>query len=100
MTWPPKAVQRCPAVVAFLAAATFSFAAPEVESITPRGLQPGVPTEVKFDGSELSDATNVWANFPGRFETLGDGRFRITADANRAVGIGALRLYGTRGVSS
>jgi hypothetical protein len=100
MAWSPQAIQRCSALAAFLAVASRSFAAPDIESITPRALQPGVPIEMKFDGSELAEATNIWANFPGRFEALGDGRFRITADANRAVGIGTLRLYGTHGASS
>ena len=100
MPWSPKAIQRCSALAALLAIASFSDAAPDIESIAPRALQPGRPVEVKFDGSELAEATNVWANFPGRFEALGDGRFRITTDAKRAVGIGTLRLYGTRGASS
>lgn len=100
MAWLPETVQRFPALAAFMAMASLSFAAPDIESITPLALRPGVPVEIKFDGSELAEATNVWANFPATFESIGDGRFRITVDASRAVGIGALRLHGTRGVST
>ncbi len=73
-------------------------AAPEIDSISPLGIRPGVPTEITLRGRELADAHQLWTSFPARVERIGEGRFRITPDA--AVGPGLLRAYGSNGVSN
>ena len=40
----------------------------------------------------------MWTSFPAKWESLGEGRFRITADA--PLGFGALRAFGSNGVSN
>ncbi len=72
-------------------------AAPDIESISPRALRPGVPTEITLSGSDLADAKQLWTSFPARVESLGEARFRVTADA--PIGIGAVRVFGSNGVS-
>ncbi|HTD65452.1 MAG TPA: PPC domain-containing protein [Candidatus Limnocylindria bacterium] len=74
-------------------------AAPDIDSISPLALRPGVPGELKFSGNDLSEATNVWASFPAKLESLGEGAFHITPLASHPVGIGAVRLFGSNGVS-
>lgn len=83
-----------------------SFAAgPEIESCAPLALRPGVPVKVTFSGQNFPTAPRLWTSFPAQVETLDAGsdtkaRFRITAATEAAVGIGAVRLYGSNGVSN
>jgi hypothetical protein len=80
--------------------ATFSFAAPpDIDSIAPLALRPGASTELKIFGSNLGEASNLWVNFAATSESLGDGRWRITLPSDVSTGIGALRVYGSNGVS-
>ena len=72
-------------------------AAPDIDSISPLAIRPGVPTEVTLSGSDLAAAAQLWTSFPARVERAGEGRFRITADG--AFGIGRLRVFGSNGVS-
>jgi hypothetical protein len=92
--------RRCRAVlIGFLSNADFSqAAAPVIDSISPLAIRPGVATEVIFSGSDLSDATQLWTSFPAKWNSLGEGRFRITADVT--LGVGALRVFGSNGVSN
>ena len=55
-------------------------AAPDIESISPLALRPGVPTEITLSGSGLADAKQLWTSFPARVEWLGEARFRVTAE--------------------
>src|ERR1051325_415410 len=87
-----------PALASCWAGATLA-AAPDIDSISPLALRPGIPTEITISGSGLSEASNVWANFPAKFEPVGDGHFRVTPGTNCPVGIGTIRLYGSNGVS-
>ena len=73
-------------------------AAPEIESISPLAVRPGVATEITLAGNDLTDATQLWTSFPAKVETLGAGKFRITSDT--AAGVGALRVFGSNGVSN
>ena len=88
----------------FLAAAPLLFgatslaAAPEIEAHSPLALRPGTTTEVTFTGKDVGDAKQLWTSFPAQVEALGAGRFRLRTDA--AVGIGAVRLHGSNGVSN
>jgi hypothetical protein len=98
----PTAVDRyCGAtLIGFFSTVVFLQAIePDIEGPTPRAFKPGVAAEVKFGGRDLGNATNVWANFPARFESLGERRFRFTPPADWPVGVGALRLYGPDGAS-
>jgi hypothetical protein len=81
----------------FLSSSTFA-AAPVIDSISPLAVPPGSATEITLSGSDLSDAAQLWTSFPAKWESLGEGRFRITADA--PLGAGALRVFGSNGVSS
>jgi hypothetical protein len=90
-------VKWCPAAL-YLAASLSAIAAPEIESISPLAIRPGMPTEIVLSGSDLAEATQVWTSFPAKTESLGAGKFRVTTDA--AVGMGALRVFGSNGVSN
>ena len=99
--WPKAAVGRCcrAALIGFVTTATISHAAvPDIDLISPLALRPGVPTEIILSGSFLSDATQLWTSFPAKVERVGEARFRITADA--PPGLGALRAFGSNGVSN
>ena len=80
-------------------AAQLSFAAaPEIESISPLAVRPGVATELALSGNDLAEATQLWTSFPAKVESLGVGKFRITTDA--ASDVGAVRVFGSNGVSN
>ena len=106
--WPQAAQQRGPttagrccraALIGFVSITSISqAAAPDIESIAPLAIHPGASTEIVLSGTDLSDATQLWTSFPSKWESLGEGRFRITADA--PPGFGALRAFGSNGVSN
>ena len=90
----------CAVVAGLFAMATFSFAAPpDIDSVSPLALRPGAATELKLSGSNLAEATNLWANFAVRSESLGDARWRVTLAPDVSVGVGSIRVYGNNGVS-
>jgi len=91
--------RRVAAAVCALAAAVFAAAPPELESISPLAVRPGAATELKFSGTGLAEATNVWASFSAKFDSLGDGKFRVQVPSDAPVGVGIVRLFGARGVS-
>jgi hypothetical protein len=73
-------------------------AVPAIDSISPLAVRRGIATEITLSGSDLSDATQLWTSFPAKWESLEEGRFRITTDA--PLGVGALRVFGSNGVSN
>jgi hypothetical protein len=73
-------------------------AAPDIESIAPLAVHPGVATELTLSGNDLAEATQLWTSFPAKVESLGAGKFRITTDA--AAGFGTVRVFGSNGVSN
>jgi hypothetical protein len=75
-----------------------SFAAPEIESVSPLAIRPGKATELTLSGNDLAEATQLWTSFPAKVESLGAGKFRITTDAE--AGFGAVRVFGSNGVSN
>lgn len=86
-------------VALHLAASLAAFAAaPEIESISPLAIRPGVATGLTLSGNDLAEATQLWTSFPAKVESLGAGKFRITTDA--VAGFGALRVFGSNGVSN
>ncbi|HWN94462.1 MAG TPA: PPC domain-containing protein [Methylomirabilota bacterium] len=66
--------------------------------MAPLAIRPGIASEITLSGSDLSEATQLWTSFSIKSESLGEGRFRITADAPS--GVGALRVFGSNGVSN
>ncbi len=84
--------------IPLLCATTLFAAAPEIESIFPLAIRPGVVTELTLSGNDLTEATQLWTSFPAKVESLGAGKFRITTDA--AAGLGAVRVFGSNGVSN
>lgn len=84
---------------------SLSFAAvPDLElSVT--ALQPGTPTEVTLLGSDFPEQPILWTSFPAQTELVGEPQsskatYRITVPASTPVGIGALRIFGSNGVSN
>lgn len=73
-------------------------AAPEIESISPLAVRPGVATEITVAGNDLTEATQLWTSFPATVEPLGAGKFRITTGV--AAGFGTVRVFGSNGVSN
>ncbi len=73
-------------------------AAPEIESISPRAIRPGVAAELTLSGNDLAEATQLWTSFPAKVDRLGAGKFRVTTDT--AGGVGAVRVFGSNGVSN
>ena len=73
-------------------------AAPEIESISPLAIRPGVATELTLSGDNLAEATQLWTSFSAKVEAIGAGKFRIKTDA--AAGVGAMRVFGSNGVSN
>ena len=94
-------VGRCcrAALIGFLFTVRFSqAAAPEIDSASPLAVRLRVPTEITLSGTDLGDATQLWTSFSAKWESLGEGRFRIMTDA--PLGFGALRAFGSSGVSN
>src|SRR5687767_5867888 len=73
-------------------------ATPDIDSVSPLAIHLRVPTEITLSGTDLGDATQLWTSFPSQWESLGEGRFRIMSDA--PPGFGALRAFGSNGVSN
>jgi hypothetical protein len=88
-----------------------SFAqSPNLTHIIPAAAAPGKSTEVTFFGKNLGGATELWTSFPceavlarpnGENEKeTGKVTFRVTPAPETQVGIGAVRLATTNGISS
>lgn len=93
-------ILRWLALIAFvLVRPLVSSAAPQIDSLSPLALRLGASTDVRFSGSGLAEATNLSMSFAASYESIGEGAFRITPSTNASVGIGAVRLFGTVGVS-
>lgn len=87
-------------------AASFSFAAaPDIESIAPLAVRPGVAVEMVVSGTNFDKLTQLWTSFPARVEPMGEAasgqaRFRITTEAAVPAGRGVVRVLGSNGVSN
>jgi len=73
-------------------------AAPNIDSISPLAVHLRDPTEITLSGTDLGDATQLWTSFPATWKSLGEGRFQITSH-DVLPAIGALRVFGSNGVS-
>ncbi|MBI3877885.1 MAG: hypothetical protein HY300_18305 [Verrucomicrobia bacterium] len=90
--------------------AVVSFAqSPSVTHVMPSAAMPGKTTEVSVFGSGLGGATELWTSFGAKGESVqvgsaksdaGKAVFKLTLPASQPVGIGALRVVTSNGVSS
>ena len=80
-------------------------AAPDLDSISPLAVRPGVAVEVTVSGSDFDKGAPLWTRFPARVEPVGEvssrqARFRVTAEKTASGGRGAVRVLGSNGVSN
>ncbi len=96
------------AALVFALAAAVSFAqSPSATHATPSAAVPGRTTEVTVFGSGLSAATELWTSFGAKAEAVPAAEksdankavFKLTLPSSQPVGIGALRVVTTNGVS-
>ncbi len=87
-----------------IATATCLVAAPVIKHASPSAIAPGQTTEVTFFGSELDGATSLWTSFDAKAEKIrcspDQAVFRISLPKHCGIGLGAVRLAATNGVSS
>ena len=100
-----------------LSAFTFAFVAnaataqaPSVNYTTPAAVAPGKETTVTFFGGNLAGATGLWTSFPcqtvrapeidNNGTNTGKVGFHFTLSKDVPIGIGAMRLVTTNGISS
>ena len=82
---------------------------PSVSSASPAAAAPGRATEITFAGANLAGATALWTSFGAKAELVPPAgtnapdaskvTFRLTLPATQPVGIGAVRVATTNGVS-
>ncbi len=81
---------------------------PVLNYALPSGAAPGKTTTITLFGDNLAGATELWTSFPGQTALDPDPaqgesskpRYRLTVPSNVPVGIGAVRVSTTNGVSS
>src|SRR5689334_11520873 len=80
--------------------------APQTMSSTPAAVRPGATTEVTFSNALTGEPTGLWTSFPADVAAVSSGgkgspaaRFRLTVPPDAPVGIGAVRVATTGGVS-
>jgi hypothetical protein len=81
---------------------------PILERIFPLGVRPGETSEVRFEGRDLHGGVSLWSSFAAEAaftpaNAADEGRAlkcRLTIPASAPVGVGAVRLFSDRGVSS
>jgi len=77
---------------------------PTIKYALPSALAPGKVTEMTFVGSDLGGVTSIWTSFETKTERVRfeDNRsvFKVNVPATCPIGLGAVRLVGTNGVSS
>lgn len=79
---------------------------PTINFITPSAIAPGKTTEIIFRGSNLDHLTSVWTSFPCQIMFATDTNpsntaiCRLTLPKNTRLGMGAVRLSTTHGISS
>ena len=87
-----------------------SAAPPQVTQINPLALMPGQTVELRFTGKNLQDAKSLWTTFSNRCEFVAVDdeptkkgeklTCRLTAARGQEVGIGAVRIVTSQGVSN
>ncbi len=117
-TLPRERAKRCAGVPAFksvarltcalwLATGGIALSAPVIKSLEPGTVAPGAVTEVVARGSDLKGIVNVWCSFPVEVavdssKSAEDGKsasLRFTVPAETEVGVAAIRVVGSNGVS-
>ena len=94
-------------LLVFVVASTAQ-AAPSISVVSPRGMKPGVTTELSITGDSLTSPLKVWTSFPAEVEVLATqegaddaktAKLRITLAENVGVGVGAISVGNATGVS-
>jgi hypothetical protein len=96
--------------IALAVASPVSAAPPQIARISPLALSPGKTLELTFTGQNLAAATSLWTSFaarceflPAADETTQKGErlvARVTVPRDEQVGVGAVRLVTSEGVSN
>lgn len=89
-------------VAALLVAWNTMRAAPSISRISPLAIAPGTNTTVTFNGSNLESATALWTSFEAKAEKLKANDDSVTFSlraVSKTVGLGAVRVVGSNGVS-
>jgi len=83
---------------------------PVLNHAVPAAVAPGKTTTLTFFGEKLNGATGLWTGFPAQVNRVSSGKtnslssgeiaFQLSVPKNVPVGIGALRLATTNGVSN
>ena len=92
------------ACLLFLATASALAAPPAIKHASPSAIAPGQTTEVTFFGSDLEGAASLWTSFDAKAEKVhcapDQAVFSISLPKRCGIGLGAVRLAATNGVSS
>jgi hypothetical protein len=96
---------RAAALLVFILATKLSAQSPSLTKAVPSAAQPGRTATVELQGSGLVGATEVWTSFSAKAvlrtnTEAGKATCQITPPADAPVGVGALRVAGTNGLSS
>ncbi len=96
--------------IALAVVVPLSAAPPQIARISPLALSPGKTLELTFTGQNLAAATSLWTSFAARCEFLpaadeagqkGERLVaRVTVPRDEQVGVGAVRLVTSEGVSN
>jgi len=97
-------------VVAVCLSSGHSFAqSPSIDYALPSAVAPGKTTKVTFYGANLSGATELWTSFPAKIAPVPTGEtndasrkqvtFQLTVSRDVPVGLGAVLLATTNGIS-
>lgn len=93
------------ALLLLVAACPAKAASPALGSITPRGVQRGVETELYFNGGRLSDAQEILFYYPGvqvlKLDVVNDGqvKVRVKTTPDCRLGEHAARVRAASGIS-
>lgn len=77
-------------------------AAPSITSLLPAAAKPGTTTLVTLRGENLAGATELWTSFPAAVARVAEAdpvQFKLTLPTQTSVGVGAVRLITTNGMS-
>lgn len=83
-----------------------ALAEPSIQRIVPAAARPGATTKMVFRGEKLEGISQLWTSIPVQAEYLPEesgadrATFNVTVDGTVPLGVGAMRVYGTNGVSS
>lgn len=94
----PQSHPALPAIIVGLLGAAPAVADPDIRSLTPLAIRPGVSVELKISGTDVARAETLWTSFPSAVKRSGPGSFQVAAKCSN--GLGAIRVAGSNGVSN